>query len=112
MVGVLWYRHDLLTGVVITAGYSLVFLVGLGGNLLVTMAVLRGDHEMRQSVTNIFLVNLAVADLLVIITCLPFTLVTNIIHRKPLPLPLLLRHVILKLTHLHNLKTEELGQVI
>ena len=77
----LWYRYDIYTGGAIAAAYSLVFLVGLFGNLLVTLAVLRGDREMRQSVTNIFLVNLAIADLLVIITCLPFTLITNLIYR-------------------------------
>jgi len=78
----LWYRYDIYTGGAIAAAYSLVLLVGLFGNLLVTLAVLRGDRKMRQSVTNIFLVNLAIADLLVIITCLPFTLITNLVHRK------------------------------
>ena len=68
----LWYRYDIYTGGVITVAYSLVFLIGLVGNLLVTLAVLKGDNEMSQSITNIFLVNLAVADLLVIITCLPY----------------------------------------
>jgi len=79
---VLWYRYDINTGGALTAAYSLVFLVGLVGNLLVTLAVIKGDNEMRQSITNIFLVNLAVADLLVIITCLPFTLITHLIQRK------------------------------
>lgn len=78
----IWYRYDIYTGGALTAAYSLVFLVGLVGNLLVTLAVIKGDNEMRQSITNIFLVNLAVADLLVIITCLPFTLITHLIQRK------------------------------
>ena len=77
-----WYRYDLLTGGALAVAYTLVFCVGLIGNLLVTVAVLKGDREMRHCVTNIFLVNLAVADLLVIITCLPFTLITNLFHRK------------------------------
>ena len=79
-----WYRYDLYTGGAITAAYSLVFLVGLSGNILVVFAVMRGNQEMRNCVTNIFLVNLAVADLLVIITCLPFTLIANLFHRKAL----------------------------
>ena len=77
-----WYRYDIYTGGAITVVYSFVFIIGILGNLLVTLAVLKGDREMRQSVTNIFLVNLAAADLLVIITCLPFTLITHLIKRK------------------------------
>ena len=78
----LWYRYDWITGGLLTIAYSLVFVIGLIGNLLMTVAVLRGDREMRECVTNIFLVNLAVADLLVIITCLPFTLIANLFHCK------------------------------
>ena len=78
----LWYRYDIYTSVALAVAYILVFLVGLAGNLLVTLAVLRGNREMSQCVTNIFLVNLAIADLLVIVTCLPFTLITNLIHRN------------------------------
>jgi len=77
-----WYRYDIYTGGAITVAYSFVFLVGLAGNLLVTLAVFKGDKEMSQCVTHNFLVNLAIADLLVIVTCLPFTLITHLIHRK------------------------------
>lgn len=49
---------------------------------MVTVAVLRGNWTMRRSVTNVFLVNLAIADLLVVIACLPFTLVAHLIYRK------------------------------
>lgn len=78
----LWYRHDIYKSIAITAAYSLVFLVGLFGNLLVILAVFRGEREMSLCITNIFLVNLAIADLLVITTCLPLTLITNLIHRR------------------------------
>lgn len=61
----LWYRYDWITGGLLTIAYSLVFVIGLIGNLLVTVAVLRGDREMRECVTNIFLVNLAVAPQLI-----------------------------------------------
>lgn len=49
--------------------HSIVFVVGLIGNALVCMAVYR-NHSMR-TVTNYFIVNLAVADLLVLLICLP-----------------------------------------
>lgn len=54
----------------------LVFIFGLGGNFLVCYAVYRNKH--LQSVTNYFLVNLAVADFLVVLICLPPTLVHDI----------------------------------
>jgi hypothetical protein len=80
---VLWYRYDLLTGTAFAIAYGLVFIVGLIGNVIVLIAVYSGGgRSMRHSVTNIFLVNLAIADLLVIIACLPFTLVSNLIYRK------------------------------
>ena len=46
------------------------------GNFLVCWAVWR-NHNMR-TVTNVFIVNLAVGDFLVILLCLPPTLVQNI----------------------------------
>ncbi|GAB1859168.1 Orexin receptor type 2-like [Camponotus japonicus] len=54
---------------VLIAMHSVVFVVGLIGNALVCMAVYR-NHTMR-TVTNYFIVNLAVADLLVLLICLP-----------------------------------------
>ncbi|XP_012060050.1 PREDICTED: orexin receptor type 1-like [Atta cephalotes] len=54
---------------VLIAMHSVVFIIGLIGNALVCMAVYR-NHSMR-TVTNYFIVNLAVADLLVLLICLP-----------------------------------------
>ncbi|XP_054713537.1 orexin receptor type 2-like [Uloborus diversus] len=51
------------------ACHTLVFVVGLIGNALVCVSVYR-NHSMR-TVTNYFIVNLAVADFLVILVCLP-----------------------------------------
>ncbi|XP_058792094.1 orexin/Hypocretin receptor type 1-like [Phymastichus coffea] len=53
-----------------------VFVIGLVGNALVCLAVYR-NHSMR-TVTNYFIVNLALADLLVIIVCLPPTILWDI----------------------------------
>lgn len=90
----LWYRHDVYVGTALLVAYSLVFIAGLIGNFLVVFAVFScgtagagggaaSRTSMRQSTTNIFLANLAIADLLVILACLPFTLVAHIIYRKP-----------------------------
>uniref|UniRef100_A0A8D0GQ46 Orexin receptor type 2 n=1 Tax=Sphenodon punctatus TaxID=8508 RepID=A0A8D0GQ46_SPHPU len=61
---------------VLIAGYIIVFFVALIGNILVCVAVWK-NHHMR-TVTNYFIVNLSLADVLVTITCLPATLVVDI----------------------------------
>jgi hypothetical protein len=57
--------------------YSAVFLVGFVGNTSVVLVVYK-NVRMQSSPTNIFIVNLAVADLLVIVVCVPFTLIGSI----------------------------------
>lgn len=56
--------------------YFCVFLVGIVGNFLVSFAVWRNDS--MRTVTNCFIVNLAVADFLVILICLPPTVLDDI----------------------------------
>ncbi|XP_071119295.1 orexin receptor type 2-like [Haliotis cracherodii] len=56
--------------------HIIVFLVGVLGNFLVCFVVCRSKH--MQTVTNLFIVNLAVADFLVFITCEPPTVLQNI----------------------------------
>nr|XP_003226120.1 PREDICTED: orexin receptor type 2 [Anolis carolinensis] len=74
----LWreYLHPKEYEWVLIAGYIIVFLVALIGNILVCVAVWK-NHHMR-TVTNYFIVNLSLADVLVTITCLPATLVVDI----------------------------------
>lgn len=56
--------------------YLIVFVTGLIGNFLVCFVVWR-NRQMR-TVTNFFIVNLSVADFLVILICLPPTVVVDI----------------------------------
>ncbi|XP_063905594.1 orexin/Hypocretin receptor type 1-like isoform X2 [Zophobas morio] len=56
--------------------HTLVFVIGIIGNILVCVAVYR-NHTMR-TVTNYFIVNLAVADFLVILFCLPPSVVWDV----------------------------------
>ena len=56
--------------------YFAVFTVGLVGNFLVCFAVWR-NHSMR-TVTNFFIVNLALADFSVCLICLPPTLLSDV----------------------------------
>ncbi|XP_050436017.1 neuropeptide SIFamide receptor-like [Adelges cooleyi] len=74
--GELWYRHSPAMTAVYCFAYTMVFLVGLVGNLLVVSVVFRSPR--MRNVTNYFIVNLAVADILVLVFCLPATLLSNI----------------------------------
>ncbi|XP_047113866.1 neuropeptide SIFamide receptor-like [Schistocerca piceifrons] len=73
------YRHSAAMTAVYCAAYSLVFLLGLVGNCCVIAVVWRSPR--MRTVTNLFIANLAAADLLVVVVCLPATLVSNIFVR-------------------------------
>ncbi|KAG8438964.1 hypothetical protein GDO86_005229 [Hymenochirus boettgeri] len=59
--------------VILIAAYSLIILLGLVGNSLVIYMIVK--YKNMRTVTNFFIANLAVADLMVDSLCLPFTLV-------------------------------------
>uniref|UniRef100_A0A3Q0RQL5 Neuropeptide Y receptor type 2 n=2 Tax=Heroini TaxID=318529 RepID=A0A3Q0RQL5_AMPCI len=67
-------------GVQITliTAYSLIILMGLLGNALVIYMIIR--YKNMRTVTNFFIANLALADLLVNTFCLPFTLVYTLLE--------------------------------
>lgn len=56
--------------------HFIVFIMGLVGNALVCVAVFRNTS--MRTVTNYFIVNLAVADFLVILICLPPTVIWDV----------------------------------
>uniref|UniRef100_A0A3P9PZG5 G-protein coupled receptors family 1 profile domain-containing protein n=1 Tax=Poecilia reticulata TaxID=8081 RepID=A0A3P9PZG5_POERE len=60
--------------------YSFIFLLCMVGNVLVCLIVL--ENRCMRTVTNLFILNLAVSDLLVGIFCIPTTLVDNLITGK------------------------------
>lgn len=62
--------------VVLTAMHVTVFVVGIVGNFLVCLSVFR--NKSLQTVTNTYIVNLAIADFLVILICLPPSLVWDL----------------------------------
>ncbi|WAR28371.1 OX1R-like protein [Mya arenaria] len=61
---------------VLIAAYFLTFIFGVLGNVLVCFSVWR-NREMR-TITNVFMVNLSVADLTVILILLPTALVADV----------------------------------
>lgn len=64
---------------VLTAFYSVIFLVGLVGNII-ALYVFLGIHRKRNSI-QIYLLNVAVADLLLIF-CLPFRIMYHLNQNK------------------------------
>ncbi len=62
-----------LVNTVMTIFYVLVFLFGFSGNLFVIFVIFKNPE--MSTATNIFLVNLSVADLLVLVVCLPIGLI-------------------------------------
>ncbi|XP_014255525.1 cholecystokinin receptor type A-like [Cimex lectularius] len=58
--------------------YAVIFLLGIIGNILVILVLVR-NRGMR-TVTNVFLLNLAVSDLLLGVLCMPFTLIGSILQ--------------------------------
>lgn len=58
--------------------YSIIFLLSVFGNLLI-IVVLVVNKRMR-TVTNSFLLSLAISDLMMAIFCMPFTLIPNLLE--------------------------------
>lgn len=74
------FRFSLPTCAFIFAAYSLVFIIGIVGNSFVVTIVCKSPK--MRTVTNIFIANLALADILVLVLCLPATLMGNIFVRE------------------------------
>ncbi|XP_070198577.1 gastrin/cholecystokinin type B receptor-like [Littorina saxatilis] len=53
--------------------YAIIFLLSVVGNGLVILTLVR--HKKMRTITNMYLLNLAVSDLLLAVFCMPFTLV-------------------------------------
>ncbi|KAM9822327.1 neuropeptide FF receptor 2a isoform 1-T1 [Syngnathus typhle] len=76
-----FYLHHPSTAAIFIVSYLLIFLVCMAGNGVVCFIVLRSRN--MRTVTNLFILNLAVSDLLVGIFCMPTTLLDNIITGWP-----------------------------
>ncbi|XP_004091182.1 neuropeptide FF receptor 1 isoform X1 [Nomascus leucogenys] len=76
-----YYQHTSPVAAMFIVAYVLIFLLCMVGNTLVCFIVLKNRH--MRTVTNMFILNLAVSDLLVGIFCMPTTLVDNLITGWP-----------------------------
>ena len=70
------WRVSLTLGILLCFAYALVFITGIIGNSFVVAVILRLPR--MRTPTNFFIVNLAVADLLVVIFCIPFNLISSL----------------------------------
>uniref|UniRef100_A0A670I8J1 Neuropeptide FF receptor 1 n=1 Tax=Podarcis muralis TaxID=64176 RepID=A0A670I8J1_PODMU len=76
-----YYQHSSPVAAMFIVAYVCIFFVCMVGNMLVCFIVLK-NRQMR-TVTNIFILNLAISDVLVGIFCMPTTLVDNLITGWP-----------------------------
>ncbi|XP_048382519.2 neuropeptide FF receptor 2a [Stegostoma tigrinum] len=76
-----FYQHTSSVATVFIVSYLLIFLLCMLGNALVCFVVVRNQH--MRTVTNLFILNLAISDLLVGIFCMPTTLMDNILTGWP-----------------------------
>jgi len=67
--------------IVVPTIFSMIFLVGLIGNSMIVMAVT--SNRKMWSTANFLVLNLALADLIFIIFCVPFTAVDYVVHSWP-----------------------------
>ncbi|CAM1154575.1 NPFFR2 (predicted) [Pycnogonum litorale] len=74
-----FYTYSAPVTVVLCSVYSIVFVIGIIGNSFVVAVVYRAPR--MRTVTSFFIANLALADILVIVFCLPVNLIANIVTR-------------------------------
>lgn len=72
-----YYQHSMYVAAGYILAYLFIFLLCMVGNILVCLIVL--ENRRMRTVTNLFILNLAISDLLVGIFCIPTTLVDNLI---------------------------------
>lgn len=73
-------RYSPAISTIYCVAYTIVFVMGIIGNSCVVAVVVRSPR--MRTVTNYFIVNLALADILVLLFCLPGTLLSNLFIRK------------------------------
>lgn len=72
---------QIIAKTVVPIFFGLIFCTGLVGNALVVLVIL-SNRNMR-STTNLLIINLAVADLLFVVFCIPFTATDYVLDRWP-----------------------------
>ncbi|XP_051820078.1 neuropeptide FF receptor 2 [Antechinus flavipes] len=76
-----YYLHQPQVAAIYIISYFLIFVLCIVGNTVVCFIVIWNKH--MHTVTNFFILNLAISDLLIGIFCMPITLLDNIIAGWP-----------------------------
>jgi len=76
-------RHPVYMIVIYSLAYTTIMIIALVGNAMVVAVVAR--NRTMHTVINYFIVNLAIADIMVALICLPMTLLSNLYHGKSEP---------------------------
>ncbi|MBZ3879377.1 Neuropeptide FF receptor 2 [Sciurus carolinensis] len=76
-----YYLHHPQVAAIFIFSYFLIFFLCMVGNTVVCFIVIRNKH--MHTITNLFILNLAISDLLIGIFCMPITLLDNIIAGWP-----------------------------
>lgn len=74
-------RVEELVSTIVPIFFGLIGITGLLGNILVVVVVL--SNQQMRSTTNLLIINLAMADLLFVIFCIPFTAVDYMLAYWP-----------------------------
>lgn len=77
------YRYTPGISLVLLVAYLLLFVVGVISNTIMFMLTTK-KMALSRTTAELLYINLAIADILVLIICLPSTLLTNLIDRKSL----------------------------
>ena len=80
------YIPALLTSFIVPVTFGIVGVVGIFGNALVILVVV--TNAQMRSTTNVLILNLAFADLLFIVFCVPFTATDYALNHWPFGPPL------------------------
>ena len=65
------------TKIIVTVFYACTIVVGIGGNVMVCIIVL--TQKRMRTVTNYFIVSLAISDIAMATLCIPFSFIANIL---------------------------------
>lgn len=70
-------RVSALIGEIRIPLYSIIFFLAIIGNVLVIVTL--AQNRRMRTVTNVFLLNLSISDLLLAVFCMPFTLIPTLL---------------------------------
>uniref|UniRef100_A0A182N704 G-protein coupled receptors family 1 profile domain-containing protein n=1 Tax=Anopheles dirus TaxID=7168 RepID=A0A182N704_9DIPT len=74
-------RTEMIVSTIVAIFFGLIGITGLLGNALVVLVVL--SNPQMRSTTNLLIINLAIADLLFVVFCIPFTATDYVLPSWP-----------------------------